>query len=278
MNPVRALLLADGTARWKELSEAGVSRGSLMRALAAGDVVREHRGCYALPHVDRAEVDATIFRGVPCCVSVLAALGLPVVPDATRTHVWVPMSRSLARRGIRPMARVVVHRTDRVDPERLGRVEIALDMAGACLSPYGQMAAIDAAVHTGVVDLEAIDAFELTPPDRRRWLRARVDGRAESPGESFARAAMLDAGLQVASQVEFGGIGRVDFLVEGRAVVECDGRSYHSDPAKFTSDRDRDVKLELRGYLPMRFPFQRIVDDPHGLASDVRAVLWRHGR
>ena len=67
-------------------------------------------------------------------------------------------------------------------------------------------------------------------PRQRRTLVAvlgAVDPGAESPGESLARLVLKGLGLPVRSQVVLrdldGVIGRVDFVVDERVVVEFDG-------------------------------------------------------
>ncbi|MFW2512305.1 endonuclease domain-containing protein [Demequina sp. SO4-13] len=91
--------------------------------------------------------------------------------------------------------------------------------------------------------------------------------------ETCARIALRAAGLQVQSQAVFPGVGRVDLLVEGRLVVECDGREYHSDPRAFAKDRARDRELVAQGLDVLRFPYADTVYRPERVVSDVRRAL-----
>lgn len=274
---MRALLDAGGVSRWKELHEAGVSRGTLLASVAEGRVTRPHRGCYALPAARFEDVDATIFRGTPCCVSVLVAHEVPVIPWPMRAHVAVPDSRSLARPGLRRVDRVVIHRSVRYPMRRMGEIAVALDLCSHCLEPAAQLAAIEGAVRKGIVARDVIRGFRVTSPSRRRWLAARLDPSAESPTETLARVVMRDAGLDVRPQVDFDRVGRVDFLVEGKVIVECDGKTYHSDPEAFQRDRDRDRALTTRGHLVLRYTYFDVLLRRGEFEPDVRATLWRHG-
>ena len=62
---------------------------------------------------------------------------------------------------------------------------------------------------------------------------------------------------------------RVDFLVNGKLVVEVDGKRYHSDSNTFASDRLRDQELILNGYQPIRFPASQIYSSAAAAASTV---------
>jgi len=59
-----------------------------------------------------------------------------------------------------------------------------------------------------------------------------------------------------------------------RLIVECDGFKYHSDKAKFTSDRRRDRALQAKGYQVLRYSGSEIYNDPIGTAKDLIEVLW----
>ncbi|WP_156165408.1 type IV toxin-antitoxin system AbiEi family antitoxin domain-containing protein [Demequina rhizosphaerae] len=275
MDPVRALVIAGGVARWTDLADAGVSRGRLLDAVAEGLIKRPHRGCFALPSALSEEVDATIFRGEPCCVSVLVANDVPVVPTPTITHVAVPDSRSLARPGQRPLERVEIHRTTRYPMRRMREVPIALDLASRCLPPAEHLAAIEGAIRKEKAAPDVLDRFTISSEERRAWLAARLDLSSESPTETLARVTMRDAGLSVRPQVEIEGLGRVDFVVEGKVVVECDGWTYHRDKVQFEADRSRDRAATTWGLTRLRYTYDDIVGDRAQIVPDLRAALWR---
>ncbi|WP_062516200.1 type IV toxin-antitoxin system AbiEi family antitoxin domain-containing protein [Demequina gelatinilytica] len=275
MDPVRALLMAGGAARWTDLADAGVSRGALLHAVTEGTVVRPHRGCFALPQAPYEEVDAVIFRGEPACVSVLAANDVPVLPAPMIAHIAVPDSRSLSNLGARPLDRVAIHRTTRYPLERMREVPIALDLASRCLPPAEHLAAIEGAIRGEKAAPDVIERFRICSEERRAWLLARLDLSSESPTETLARVTMRDAGLDVRTQVELEGVGRVDFVVGGVVVVECDGFSYHRDKPQFRRDRDRGRAATTWGRAELRYTYDDVVWNRDLIVPDVRATLWR---
>lgn len=58
-----------------------------------------------------------------------------------------------------------------------------------------------------------------------------------------------------------------------RIAIEVDGRAYHSDRRAFEHDRKRQNMLALRGWIILRFTWERIVEDPEGVIAEVvRAI------
>lgn len=67
-----------GVASRAQLTQAGVSRTTLDRALDRGDLLRCARGIYALPSTPYVKIAERIWRGRRTCVTALANWGLPV--------------------------------------------------------------------------------------------------------------------------------------------------------------------------------------------------------
>lgn len=59
-------------------------------------------------------------------------------------------------------------------------------------------------------------------------------------------------------------------------ILECDGFDYHSDRARFTSDRRRDRVLASNGYQVMRFSGSEVFENP--VASAVEALHFLHAQ
>ena len=87
------------------------------------------------------------------------------------------------------------------------------------------------------------------------------------------RLIALSLGFTVELQVKIAGVGRVDLLVDGWLVVECDSRAFHSDWAQQREDYRRDLALAERGYLRVRFLAEDILYRPDAVASALRSVL-----
>ena len=66
----------------------------------------------------------------------------------------------------------------------------------------------------------------------------------------------------------------VDCLWPAEAlVVELDGWEFHRDRDAFERDRRRDVRLQLAGYVVLRFTWDRLTDDPAGVSAEVATAL-----
>ncbi|MDX5319343.1 MAG: DUF559 domain-containing protein, partial [Actinomycetes bacterium] len=132
---------------------------------------------------------------------------------------------------------------------------------------------VDAALHAGLLTLEeAVESGRRGGFDAA-WIRHMADPRAESPAETRARVQILGAGYEVRSQVELESVGRVDFVVEGKVVVETDGKDYHSDERAFIRDKRRDRAVIKRGMTPLRYAAKEALQWPELVTADLLAVL-----
>lgn len=274
---MRALAGHGGAARREALLADGVTKHAIYAALANGLVAQPARGCFAVPDAPLWAVRAATFRGFPTCVTLLAMAGLPLLTGDSRAHIGVPRDRALRSTDARSTARMVLHRErDSLDPAagvRGDEVRVALGHAARCLRPPEWLIPVDAALHRGVVTLDQVTEAGRVGRIDPAWTRRMADPQSESPAESRARVAMLEAGLNLRSQVSMEGIGRVDFVVEQRVIVETDGRDYHSDEAKFAEDKRRDREAIKRGFLPMRYPAAHALGDPESIAAEVQDLL-----
>ena len=119
-------------------------------------------------------------------------------------------------------------------PRALATLDAAL-RSGACTRPDMWRAAIEQKGRRGIVAV--------------RNLLPLADARAESPGESAARLAMIDGGLPVPKlQYEIvdgnGDLRRLDFAwPEAGVAAEYDGVDWHSEPEAMQRDRRRQAAL-----------------------------------
>lgn len=275
MDPVRVLERTGGAARLETLTRAGVTRGGLRRAVDDGRVIRPRYGCYALPGATGDAVLRAAYRAEMSCLSLCRALGLPIIEDDRRTHLWIPRNRARRADDRRPIRGVVLHRHDHPAGALSDRASTGLDLMGLCCGRMQQIVAVDAALHAGLIEVSALDGWVHTPPDRRDWLRRRCDGRAESPLETITRVTLAEEGLDVVSQVQIHGIGRVDLLVEGRLVVETDGQEFHLNSRAWVEDVRRNNAGIVQGRPVLRFTYADVMGDRTALVRTVLAALGR---
>ena len=274
---VAALAALGGTARFTELMTRGVTRHALRAGLHDGAIVRPHRGTYALPDALRAERLGTIFRAEPTCVTRCELAGLPVLDRDIRCHLWVPYDRSLSRDSGRPVAEIHLHRRDDVDAAYARTLAGAIDIAGLCTTERNQLVIVDAAIHRGLLSLDAIAEFRISSRERKSFLARYVDPRSESPSETCARLALVEAGFSVEIQRPLIPHRRTDIVVERRLALEVDSEAHHSSWEAQQQDRDRDRQVLIRGLPTMRIGFRDAVNSMGEIVEDVRAALWRRG-
>lgn len=276
MDPEAALRRLGGVARNAELTRLGVARHRLLDARRRGRVRRVMRGVYALPDASQRVVAAAVVRGSLGCISACKQWGLPLVDDPVDTHVVVAQHRSMHDIPDRALRSTRVHRAHGAAPSMA--IELpsdSIDQAAWCLDPLGQLALLDGALRLGRVPPSAAASFRRSNPRRRAWLEAHQDAQSGSLPETFARVALLSAGLEVDSQVDVPDVGRVDFIVDGGLIVEVDGYAEHSKRPAFQRDRIRDRNALRAGLRTVRFTYWDCVGNLEELAETVCALVDR---
>ena len=97
-----------------------------------------------------------------------------------------------------------------------------------------------------------------SPAAHRVYLEA-VDGVCESGTESIFWFRVRPLGLTITRQARIPGVGRVDFRIGPKLIIEVDGAAYHTDPAAFERDRHRDAVLSALGYRVLRFSYRQVL-------------------
>ena len=96
---------------------------------------------------------------------------------------------------------------------------------------------------------------------------------ADSGSESLFRFRMARLGILLQSQVEISGVGRVDFLIGHRLIVEIDSRTHHGGFAQRLRDLDRDAIATALGYHCLRFDYQQVLHDWATVEAAVLAIV-----
>ena len=266
------------------LRAEGLTRAGIARAVSSGTVIRARRGIYVSPLAPDAILRACRVGGRLTCTSLLALLkvfvlepgGLHVHMASNASRMRSPHSRAVAleprgRRNARlhwlPLADAI--------PDDWTCVSIvdALAHSVHCQTPRAAVATLDSAVNLGLITADRMaDVFRLLP-EKYAPLRALVDGRAESGPETLVRLMLRALGCRVDLQVEFAGIGRVDLLVNGWLVVECDSREFHDSWEQQVKDRNRDLALAARGYVTLRLTAAQIMYRPADVLAALKGLL-----
>lgn len=265
-----------------DLLQNGLTRRSIQTAVRHGELLHVRRDRYL--HADTHEEFARAVRvgGRLTCLSLLALLGVFVF-DNGHLHVHVhPTSSRLrfARKGRTifdtARRRVKVHWTNLLEaPGSSCSVHVldALAHAILCQAPRHAVATVDSALHQGhIVEAQLADLFAALPR-RFRALLPMVDGRAESGPESLVRIMARMLGCDIQLQVEFDDIGRVDLLLDGWLVVECDSKQFHASWGAQQRDRHRDLALAAKGYCTIRLTAATIMYQPDEAFAALRGLI-----
>jgi very-short-patch-repair endonuclease len=141
-----------------------------------------------------------------------------------------------------------------------------------CGAPLDIVVAADSLLNRRLLTREEVGTI-LSRTSRGRRLLGRVDGRAESGTETIVRTRLQAKGAHLRSQVAIARVGRVDFVLGDRLVVEVDGQEWHDEASQFERDRARDALLVARGYLVMRFSYRRVMDAIAEVEREILAVV-----
>jgi very-short-patch-repair endonuclease len=143
-----------------------------------------------------------------------------------------------------------------------------------CANDLEVIVAVDSALQLELATRHEIErAFAGTHRGRR--ILSRVDASAESGIESIVRLRLRARGIRLRTQVHVSGVGRVDLLIGDRLVVELDGRQWHDRASTFESDRKRDAALVIRGYLVMRFSYNRVMYEWNAVEQELLSLIRR---
>lgn len=172
----------------------------------------------------------------------------------------------------------MLHWTSRLVPaaaaaSRTAPVLLLLEHAMRVLRPELGIAMVDSALHGRHLRADGVAALAGALPSHLAAVVAMADGRCESGIESVACYLLRLAGLRVEPQVVIEGVGRVDLLVEGRLIIELDGRLWHDDRTAFARDRRRDASAAAARYRTLRFDYVQVLFDWPSVLAAVLAAL-----
>ncbi|WP_164743417.1 type IV toxin-antitoxin system AbiEi family antitoxin domain-containing protein [Microbacterium sulfonylureivorans] len=273
-NALATSLLSETFLSPRELQERGVDRHAARRLVEAGELVRLRNGRYVRRGACDALVRAGRIGGRLDCVSLLGAIGVFVVD---RSILHVQFERGTSRLPVRPAATVAHWRRSRRARAALTADLIeALAQSVRCQAPRDAVATLDSAWHQGLIDESDLAAVFARLPERYRPLRSLLDPRSESGPESLMRLILRGLGCSFDVQVEIAGVGRVDFVVDGWLIIECDSKAHHEGWDAQRRDRRRDIAAARAGYTTIRPLAEDILFHREQTLDDVKSIL-AHG-
>lgn len=294
---LHAVLTAhDHVCTTRQLWAADVNEVEVARLVRAGELVRLRRGLYvggeqwrgATPEMQVVLRTRGVLLDRPGAAashaSAAALHGLPLWGCDTVVDLVSDTPRRRRRGGVRlhPWPEGV----EAVSVDGLAVVPVAVAIAQLALGEMvPALVCLDRALHEHQVTKDAVraagEALGLTPRAQSRLGRLLdlADPGCESVGETRTRVLLVDLGLEVRSQVvirdEDGFVGRVDFLVGERVVVEFDGMVKYGGAdgrAALRAEKAREDRLRGAGYRVVRLVWSDL-DDPERVYSLIRRAL-----
>ncbi|MGW0162028.1 endonuclease domain-containing protein [Mycobacterium sp. NPDC003323] len=251
-------------------ANGGVFSSAQLRAAGAVSrgFSRVRHGWYASPSADPQVVRAVAAGGVLACTSVLRRHQVWVLDSAL--HIRYAERAQRARPGVRSC------HPYRFNPPIVGAVDpldIAIASAANCLDAEGLVIVLDSMLNKRMIEMA--DARDIVSASRfaRLQLAERCDPKSESGTESMIRLRLLARRIHLRTQVDIAGVGRVDFLVGDRLIIEADSREHHLPG--YQSDRRRDRVAISLGYLVIRLTYEDVVYRWDMVEADILTVIRR---
>lgn len=243
--------------------DLGYAPAELRRMYAHGLVRREFRGVYVdvrVPDSRRGRLRAlnlvTPDNAVVCDETAAWVMGLDVFAPGAR-HNFEPAM--LVRHGgahiVHPGSRGRQAIITSTDVEYIEGVHVTTpvrttsDLLRKMYRPYA-MAAADAFAAAGLIDADEVNEYVAKLKGYRGIVQARslaaiIEPKTQSPGESWQRLRMRDAGFpapdpQFEVVDDFGRTYFIDLPYPDLQIgTEYDGREFHTDGAHLSHDRER---------------------------------------
>ncbi|MFS0895662.1 DUF559 domain-containing protein [Microbacterium sp. 179-I 3D3 NHS] len=255
-----------GVARGTLLQQYGFSRTSLSRAVRAGEIVRIRPGVFATHDADRAVVAAAEHGGSLTCAQALMLHGVWTLQTTTDAHVWLGGHG----RSHHSECRCVSHYFAGRAALGLAPLEDALVHVYLCAGDEMFFAALESALAQRKIPHAARARIRRRLPIAAHWLVDLARSDAASGLESLLRLRLHLCGIRMECQVVIRTVGRVDFVIEDRLILEADGRGNHDDERHRHRDLVRDAAASALGYETLRFDYAQII---HAWPSVEAAVI-----
>lgn len=259
-----------------DLREQGLSGRAITAAVRMGHLIRVRRGWYAQRSCASEIVTAVGIGGRITCLSLLQMVGVFVLKNS-RMHVHVPPRLSRSRRRRPSSATLHWGECRHRGTTHAVSIHDAVRQSVRCQAPRAAIATLDSVLHHRVLTHAQLDAIFCDLPQRFRALLALVDASAESGPETFMRLLLRSLGVPFEVQVTLDGVGRVDFIVDGWLIIECDSREFHEGWDKQVEDRARDLAAARLGYVTIRPIAADIFTRPNEVKTAIKAVIERLG-
>jgi len=255
-----------GVVRGTLLQQFGISRKRLSDEVHRGTLQRIRPGVFATPAADPDVVAAAEHGGVLTCGRALRLHGVWTLEHVAVVHVWLGGNGRSHHRGCRCVAHYFAGRAGL----GLAALEDALVHVYLCAGDEVFFAAIESALAQRKLNRAARGRIRRRLLQHAHWLVDLARSDAASGLESLLRLRLHLLGIRLDCQVDVPTVGRVDFVIAGRLILEADGKDNHDGENHRHRDRVRDAAASVLGYETIRFDYAQIV---HAWPSVEAAVI-----
>ncbi len=272
LNPHTTLSRLGGLAHGSVLQRCGLTRPALAKAVRRGAIERLRPGLFAAAGLDAGIRVAALHGGALTCAQALRVHGIWVLNDDDSPHVWV------GRRGRiheHSGCRCVSHYFRGEVPLGIVDVETALVQLYRCEGDESFFASLESALHLSKISRAGLLRVRAAVPASARWLVDLAHAKSESGLESLLRLRLHVLGLVLAAQVVIPGVGRVDFVIGDRLIIEVDGKQNHAGQSKRHKDLMRDAEASALGYETLRFSYAQLVHEWPTVQAAILGALTR---
>ncbi|GAA5150527.1 hypothetical protein GCM10025768_15620 [Microbacterium pseudoresistens] len=261
-----------GLARGADLQRIGFDRAALSRLVASGQIERLRPGVFGVAPISPAVRAATMHGGALTCVSVLRAHGVWTLPADDGPHVWLGAGR---HGHPHDGCSCTPHYYRGRPPLGTATIPTALLHLRRCAGDEAFFAALESTRAKRLLNRTAVARIRSALPANARWLVDLSRSDSGSGLESLLRLRMHVLGIRLDCQVPIAGVGRVDFVIEKRLIIEADGQENHAGPDKRHKDLVRDAAASALGYETLHFDYAQIVHDWPTVQRSILAALHR---
>lgn len=268
VTPESVLHRLGGWARTQELHDRGVTRKALQRAVAELRVLRVREGWYVAVGASPELVAAVRHGGVLGCLSAAEVHGL-WVPEFAGIHVW--MHEGAHRRSHEKCTCVAHWDLPPREEARSVSVEHALAQVAECAGGEAFFVCLESALRHRKLSAKGERWLRLVLPRAMVEIIELARDDADSGIESIVRYRFHCLGISMKSQCEVPGVGRVDYLIGDRLLIEVDGKENHDGPSERHKDLIRDAQAAALGLETLRFDYAMVMYDWNLVEAAVRS-------
>lgn len=272
IDPAHLITQLGGAATGAQLQGFGLSRTALSRHVAKGTIERIRTGVFASPHLNPTVREAIAHGGALTCTSVLRSHGIWMLYEGTEPHVWMGAS---GRARAHADCTCVSHYYRGAPPLGKASIEQAMLHLYRCQGEEAFFAAFESAWRLRLLSRAARSRIRASLPASARWLVDLARPDADSGLESLLRFRLHILGVRLDCQVEVPGVGRVDFVIGRRLILELDGKDNHDGGKMRHKDLVRDAAASARGYETLRFDYAQIIHDWPTVRRAILGALTR---